>query len=87
MGRKTHSERGYFSILAEAEGPEPTEKRQYAAAVFRRPTAGRNPLAVWPDRANSAARFEVAPCEARAWAYSRDRFSPIDNKPGSSYTA
>ena len=64
MGRKTHSERGYFSILAEAEGPEPKEKRQYAAAVFRRPTAGRNP---WPSgptgqilppvRGNSRDRF------------------------------
>jgi hypothetical protein len=76
MGRKTHSERGYFSILAEAEGPEPTEKRQYAAAVFRRPTAGRNPLAVLGEE-----RSQILPpvrggprAAARDWAYSRDRF-------------
>jgi hypothetical protein len=51
MGRKTHSERGYFSVLADGEGREPTEKRQYAA-----PEGGRRPGGT-PGRLGRQAKF------------------------------
>ena len=51
---------GNFSILAEAEGPEPTEKRQHAAAVFWRPTAGWHPLAVLVKQSHSKLCRDIA---------------------------